>query len=130
MEADKICRTAYYANSKQFSKKSPRKYPRDVGKLCEHVFDEPAETAKTEKGVMNNMSKETNKPTKVEILRISVKQCMTESDKPLALHLDVKYDTNKTEDIRDMLEEVCEHFGLYCITLKKAEELGLLDEED
>lgn len=76
------------------------------------------------------MSKETNKPTKVEILRISVKQCMTESDKPLALHLDVKYDTNKTEDIRDMLEEVCEHFGLYCITLKKAEELGLLDEED
>lgn len=76
------------------------------------------------------MSKETNKPTKVEILRISVMQYMAESGKPLALHLDVKYDTNKTEDIRDMLEEVCESFGLYCITLKKAEELGLLDEED
>lgn len=49
MKADKICRIAYYANAKQYSKKSPRKYPREVGKLCECVFDEPAETAKTEK---------------------------------------------------------------------------------
>lgn len=75
------------------------------------------------------MSKETTKPTHSEILRISVMQSMSKSGKPLALHLDVKYDTNKTEDIRDMLGEVCEAFGLYCIPFEKAEELGLLDEE-
>ena len=76
------------------------------------------------------MSKETTKPTQAEILRISAKQSIGKSDTPLALHLNVAFDSNKTEDIRDVLEEVCEAFGLYCIPLEKAEELGLLDEED
>ena len=49
MKADKICRTAYFANAKQFSEKSSRKYPKDVGKLCKHVLDESAETPKTKK---------------------------------------------------------------------------------
>lgn len=76
------------------------------------------------------MSKETTKHTHAEILRISAKQSIGKSDTPIALHLEVDFDSKKTEDIRFVLEEICESFGLYCIPLEKAEELGLLDEED
>ena len=79
------------------------------------------------------MSKKTTKPTKptkVEILRISAKQSVVKPDAPIASHLNVSYDTNQTEEVIFMIEEVCDMFGLYCIPLEKAEELGLLDEED
>lgn len=30
----------YYANSEIFSRRSPRKYPKEVGKLCKNVFED------------------------------------------------------------------------------------------
>lgn len=32
--------TTFYANTKIYSQRSPRKYPREVGKLCKKVFED------------------------------------------------------------------------------------------
>ena len=64
-----------------------------------------------------------------EILRITATQRFKEDGSPSALVLVGKYDTDQPEEIIDILYDICDAFGLYCISKEKAEDLGLLDDD-
>ena len=67
-----------------------------------------------------------------EVLRLILKHQKKSTAEPIALLVSCGYKSENISDFTDVLADVCEQFGLYCISKEKAselEDLGLLDDE-
>lgn len=68
-----------------------------------------------------------------EIFRLILAQQEKKSTgKPLALLVACEHKSENISEIADILADICEQFGLYCISKEKAselEDLGLLDDK-